>query len=255
MALGDQDTRVGDVEGSVGDVAQDVAELQGVLGIECRDDPARVLSIGATQGGEDGCFGGGCRALDGDEAGCDGAYQVDRFRGASSCTYIDGKCLPCASCAQRYDRCLDACETPSCANDPTRTNFVGGPNEPVCPSIDNESDCHLAWAVGGSGPVTCYWDAGEGRCQGCGNSNEHSGDCVNGCREPVTCADATRTVFAGGPGSDACNDFDGDQSACEAAWHEGNSGAASCWFDTDGGTCRGCGLPNQLRQNCVNTCE
>jgi hypothetical protein len=255
MALGDQDTRVGDVEGNVDDVAQDVAELQGILGVECRDDPARVLSIGPEQGGEDSCLGGGCRSLDGDQAACDGAYQVDRSRGASSCAFIEGKCLSCGNCAQAYDRCLDACETPSCPGDPTRTNFVGGPNEPACPSIDNESDCALAWAIGGTEPVTCYWDLDAARCQGCGNQNERNGLCMNDCREAAVCADATRTVFAGGPGSEGCGAYDGDQPACESAWHRGNSGVASCWYDTGSGDCSGCGLPNQLRESCDNTCE
>lgn len=63
-------------------------------------------------------------------------------------------------------------------------------------------------------------------------------------------ADPTRTIFAGGPNTAACRQFDGDQASCEAAWHFGGAGAASCFYDS--GSCLGCGPNNS--GSCTNTC-
>jgi hypothetical protein len=67
----------------------------------------------------------------------------------------------------------------------------------------------------------------------------------------TTCADATRTEFVGGPGTGPCRDLP-DQPACEAAWHIGNAGAATCYWD--GFECRGCGPNNEGNGECANTC-
>jgi len=66
-----------------------------------------------------------------------------------------------------------------------------------------------------------------------------------------TCADPARTDFVGGPDSNACRSLS-DQPACEAAWHIGNGGAASCFWD--GAECRGCGPNNEDGGDCTNTC-
>jgi hypothetical protein len=65
---------------------------------------------------------------------------------------------------------------------------------------------------------------------------------------PTSCVDATRTLFAGDEGSEACQNI-GDQPTCETAWHIGGAGAASCFWD---GSCQGCG-PNNAG-SCTNTC-
>lgn len=82
--------------------------------------------------------------------------------------------------------------------------------------------------------------------------------CVNcsSCQAPICgdCIDAGRTIYVGGPGTKACHVFDRDQANCELAWHCGGSGnPATCWYDTIGGSCNGCG-PRNDGVNCTNTC-
>jgi hypothetical protein len=71
------------------------------------------------------------------------------------------------------------------------------------------------------------------------------------------CADASRTILTGGPRSSGCRSLDGDQLACENAWVDGGSGAASCFFDEISGACRGCGRANESYRGglCTNTCR
>ena len=40
--------------------------------------------------------------------------------------------------------------------------------------------------------------------------NERAGLCTNTCVPPPSCDDSSRTIFAGGPGTAACRQFDGD---------------------------------------------
>lgn len=56
--------------------------------------------------------------------------------------------------------------------------------------------------------------------------------------EAQTCAnDRSRTIFAGGPGTEACDQFDGDQENCERAFHRSGAGhLAPCVWD---GNCFG----------------
>ena len=70
---------------------------------------------------------------------------------------------------------------------------------------------------------------------------------------PPSCEDPSRTIFAGGPGTQACHQFDGDQTSCEAAWHMSGAGyPASCFYDA--GICSGCGPSNEGAGLCTNTC-
>jgi hypothetical protein len=65
----------------------------------------------------------------------------------------------------------------------------------------------------------------------------------------------TRTIFAGGPQTSACHTFDGNQTNCEKAYHQGDGGiVASCYYDTDDDECFGCGPNNEEAGNCTNTC-
>ena len=67
--------------------------------------------------------------------------------------------------------------------------------------------------------------------------------------------DPGRTIFAGGPNTAACSQFDGDQPSCENAFHIGGEcGVASCWYDFQSGSCRGCGPSNLDEGLCQNTC-
>jgi hypothetical protein len=70
---------------------------------------------------------------------------------------------------------------------------------------------------------------------------------------PLCPADPSRTVFAGGPGTSACRDFE-DQPSCESAFHMSACGPASCFWDFDSFNCKGCGPNNAQSGQCVNTC-
>ncbi len=71
---------------------------------------------------------------------------------------------------------------------------------------------------------------------------------------PLCPMDSTRTIFAGGPGTSACHQYDNNPTACEQAFHIGGEcGAASCYMDPSG-NCNGCGPNNEDNGACVNTC-
>jgi hypothetical protein len=70
------------------------------------------------------------------------------------------------------------------------------------------------------------------------------------------CADPSRTIHTGGQGSMGCTQFHDDPGACQIAWVDGNSGAASCFFEEEEGLCFGCGSWNNERAGlCTNTCR
>jgi len=73
---------------------------------------------------------------------------------------------------------------------------------------------------------------------------------------PSACpGDPSRTIYAGGPNTSACHQFDNDQPNCEKAFHTSQDcGPASCWFDFQSGDCNGCGPDNRQNGQCVNTC-
>ena len=64
--------------------------------------------------------------------------------------------------------------------------------------------------------------------------------------QTAVCEDTSRTVFAGGPGSEGCLEI-ADQATCEAAWIDGHNGPASCFYAPGCRTnavCCGCGPTN-----------
>jgi hypothetical protein len=153
--------------------------------------------------------------------------------------------------------------------DPTRPRFAA-PRR-ACRAFDgNQSACEEAWHLSNRNvPTPCFFCQGSegncdaaGECRGCGNNNLEDGACTNTCIDPEggLCDDDTRVRFGGN--DNACNDFDGDASACTEAWHLGLSGAASCFVCSDdegrcdeAGDCRGCGFANEIAHGvCENTC-
>jgi hypothetical protein len=153
-----------------------------------------------------------------------------------------------ASCSAKC-----TCQPVACA-DPSRTIFAGGPGSSACQQFEDDVDsCEHAWHVSGNGKAaSCFVDA---ICSGCGPNNESDGSCTNTCGAGApkdTCDDPSRTIFAGGPGSSACHQFDGDPNSCEHAWHAtSNHGAASCFIVN---ACQGCGPNNEDGGRCTNTC-
>jgi hypothetical protein len=253
-----------------------VDALMGELGFACAGDPTRklVLSKFDTQV-QDGSvtqerLGGGCRSLDGNQAACVASFQNgDPFDDrkdpqVTSCFFFRGKCLPCSpNVESRTGACTNTCfKVPSCA-DATRTVFAGGADQGACGNFGTQADCEKAWHVSDDVTATfiaasCFWDAVNTRCKGCGRTNAFAGKCTNSCAAtpaPPTCKDATRVTFIGGPELEACTKYDADQTNCEKSYHIGGDGiAASCWFDTSSTNCHGCGLRNEINSKCTNTC-
>lgn len=193
-----------------------------------------------------------CRQLDDDPAQCNLAYQRERDGRFASC-FPSQLCDACGDDESGY--CLNSCVPPPTCVDQTRPNFVGGPDTSACQQFDsNQAACEQAFHLGADGVAPCYYDADDERCRGCGLRNESDGDCTNTCIAQPTCLDQSRTTYAGGPGTDACRQFDNDQGACEAAFHRGGNGRpAPCFYDEDD-ECRGCGPSNEGAGVCINTC-
>jgi hypothetical protein len=118
----------------------------------------------------------------------------------------------------------------------------------------NRTACEDAWAISDSGATSCFFF--KNLCLPCADCGEESGACQNTCQVPldVTCPnDPTRTVFAGGPRTEACQRFTTQQD-CEKAFHANfNLEPTSCFWK--GGQCRGCGPNNENNQDCTNTCR
>lgn len=195
----------------------------------------------------------GCRQFDGNQASCEAAWNVGGDGVHASCWYNIGnsQCRGCGANNQDAGLCVNTC--PVC-DDPARTIYVGGPQTNPCHQFDgNQTSCEQAFHTGDAGVASCWYDTGADECRGCGPNNEGA-DCTNTCRTFICPDDPTRTIFAGGPQSSACRQFDGNQTSCEQAFHLGEDGIASCWYDSNSDSCRGCGQNNEESCLCQNTC-
>jgi hypothetical protein len=167
-----------------------------------------------------------------------------------------------------------------CPNDATRklvlSKFAIPPNSPLiptrgaireragggCRTLDgNQAACDTSFqnndpfTSNGDPPASsCFYF--KGKCLSCTFRAAGRGGCANSCLKPrPTCADATRTVFAGGPGGDACRPFT-TQVECEKAWHVGSldlDHAATCYWTGSG--CQGCGPRHANAGDCTETCS
>ena len=197
--------------------------------------------------------------FDGDAVSCRLAFHTGQA-GVSSCFYNrgDGLCSGCGPSNEQGGSCRNSClrGPATCAADPARTIFLGGPGTSACHEFDaDQASCEQSFHFDSNYiESSCWYDSNAGECRGCGQNNEQNGECSNTCRvgPPACASDTSRTLFAGDPNSQACHTFDGDQLACLSAFHRGQCGVASCWFD--GFSCQGCGPNNLLNANCFNTC-
>ena len=205
-----------------------------------------------------------CRQFDGNQTDCEKAFHRTGAGYIASCFYDAGndRCFGCGPRREGELDCTNTCAPPpSCDANPSRTIFAGGPDTEACGQFDgNQTDCEKAFhrsllLPDGSFLISsCYYD--NGSCRGCGPNNETNGNCTNDCTPIPTCdMDSSRTLFAGRFGSHACQKFNGDQTSCEKAYHEGDGGVASCWFDASSGNCLGCGPSNANDGLCTNTCQ
>ncbi len=185
----------------------------------------------------------------------------DTSCGDGTCNNVEN-CATCPGDCGACPACSSGGSTGACA-DPTRTVDAGGPGTQACKQFTDQASCEAAYHTDANGnAASCYWDAANGWCAGCGPTNEGAGACTNTCAggssggggSTGACADPTRTVDAGGPGTQACKQFT-DQASCEAAYHtDANGNAASCYWDAANGWCAGCGPTNESAGACTNTC-
>jgi hypothetical protein len=101
--------------------------------------------------------------------------------------------------------------------------------------------------------TSCYYDTDTDECRGCGPNNQANAECINSC--PV-CADPSRPIFVGGPGSSACSLFDNSPSLCEQSYHMSGqcNELATCFYDYENERCAGCGPSNEDAGLCQNQC-
>ncbi len=212
----------------------------------CMEDPNRPVFAGSLDNQ-------GCGQFNGNQSGCDTAYVRDYNGGVTSCFYTNGECTGCGP-GDEGTSCSNECiPPPTCNNDPNRIVFTGGPNSAACRQFDgNQSSCETAFARSSDGITSCFYQASDDTCRGCGPGNVGVA-CQNECVSPPPCPqDGTRTIFTGGSESEGCHQFDGNPVGCATAYNEGDAGIASCYYA--GGRCRGCGPDNVNSGKCVNTC-
>jgi hypothetical protein len=165
----------------------------------CERDPTRTIYAGgpSTQA---------CQQFNGDPTSCAHAFH----RGASgiaSCFYdtFDQECRGCGQGNQGTGDCLNTClhGVVPCTEDPTRTVYTGGPSTASCHHFDGDPvGCATAYKLDECYNATsCYYDADDDLCNGCGPNNFQNGECVNTCNSgPASCdMDSSRIFFAGGP--------------------------------------------------------
>lgn len=127
-----------------------------------------------------------------------------------------------------------------CANDPSRTMFVGGPGTDACSNVNDQATCEKSFHRSGAGPLApCFWESG---CNG--NTAGFDEGTAQSCEDlpPQGCVDPTRTIaLTGGTvaqsGSSVCQSIT-DEETCEMAWHTTVKGVgiACCW---NGNNCVG----------------
>jgi hypothetical protein len=205
-------------------------------------DPTRTLFAG-------GPLTDACRQFDGDQSSCEIAWHVGGGRFAAPCFVVPatGECRGCGPTNELAGRCENTCAPPVVCQDPSLA-MAGGPGS--CGGLD-EAACAGGWEVTALRiPASCFFDGAV--CRPCTVTAEADGLCTDTCRPAAACDDPSRDIFAGGIGSEACRQFDGDEASCARAWETGaEGGAASCVFTVP---CRGCGPPNEARGDCTNTC-
>ncbi|MDO8527988.1 MAG: DUF4215 domain-containing protein [Deltaproteobacteria bacterium] len=118
-------------------------------------------------------------------------------------------------------------------------------------NTDNGDGCQANCLNPFCGDSVIDADAGEY----CDDGNTEDGDGCNTSCQPECLGDTSRTVFGGGSGSEGCQGFADDQTACEEGYNEGRNGVASCYWDDNDGWCYGCGPSNEDSGNCTNTCR
>ncbi|MEM7101413.1 MAG: hypothetical protein AAF541_24400, partial [Pseudomonadota bacterium] len=210
--------------------------------------------------------GSGCS--DAPCAGCVGA--IDSFCATvvwdAFCVELSGSiCDDACQCPERCPGAGGACDeangSAGCDDASCCANVCA--TDPYCCEVIWDAACATTalFACGLVGPCP----AADPLCAFCGNGTCANGESCASCPadcgacpacELPTCADPARTLFVGGPGTQACQVLSGDEAACNAAFHVGNNGdIASCVFDDFDGSCRGCGPARANAGACTDACD
>jgi len=216
--------------------------------LQCEGNPARDLFAGGGQASSCQIFSGSVGGM----ADCEDAFHIG-FYGVASCYWVGGSCRGCNW--PNSSECTNECDVATCDGDPSRVVFAGGTETHGCHQFDGlPAACALAFHLSQGGVASCYYDADFDECRGCGPNNFTDGACFNSC--PVCDKDPSRTTFAGPSGTSACQQFDGDQMACEDAFHvDGTDTSSACFYDSSTDRCRGCGPTHAKDGDCTDTCR
>jgi len=180
-----------DVEGTAFSITNNtMTDVDDGVEAECRqmtcDDTTRTEFLG-------GPNTEACRVYDGNEAACEAAWAMSNnsFNGFGpvSCYWDGSDCRGCAGNNWTNGNCVNTCDT---CDDPSRTELVGGGEyqNSSCRVYDgNQAACEMAWAYGGDGPASCYWDGSD--CRGCRYDGARD-NCLNTC-DAVDCEDSLVT--------------------------------------------------------------
>ncbi len=190
-----------------------------------------------------------CRQFDGDPNNCAAAFALSDT-GITSCYYSGGDCLGCGPQSEGYSCQNDCAPPPPCTEDLNRTVFAD------CQQFNGDpNSCATAYIRADAvGVTSCFYNSSNSSCSPCGPYNEGT-NCSNECIPPVTCHnDPNRITFTGGPDSQACRQYDGNQASCEHAFARSYEGLTSCFYQSSDDTCRGCG-PGNVGVACQNECE
>lgn len=122
----------------------------------------------------------------------------------------------------------------TCGADLSRTFFAGGPNSMACRQFDDDqTGCETAWAMGGNGPVSCFWEPSESECRGCSDNNQNNeNQCTNTCDLPCTTGLVADNVVTRVTADD-CFQLDANAAGLVAEDNRGNQCTES-GFDVEG---------------------
>ncbi|NUN14280.1 MAG: hypothetical protein HUU55_11675 [Myxococcales bacterium] len=238
--------------------------------IVCEQDSSRIYYVGGWPGENNVCHN-----YDGDPTACNLAFHSPYYGGAAASCWYDEETSSCRGCGggrEPSGQCVNTCDPAdiSCPDAPELTDYVGDDQQwSPCHIYDgNETACnsayHLARNIYGAPPqpASCYWVAEENACRGCGKRGL-DGQCTNQCITPefdFTCDQHPELAdFVGGSGQNACQVYNGNETACLNAFHYSQEikGPAPCYWDPDAseeGECRGCGR-NFADGDCTLSCS
>lgn len=106
-----------------------------------------------------GPFPDSCRAFDGNQAGCDTAWQLTNNGVPNTCFYVAGECHACGVSERLANLCTNTCT--ACA-DAGRTSYVNGFGDDGCVALaENQGACESTWYLAaGFVPATCFYTDG-----------------------------------------------------------------------------------------------